>query len=145
MKNHAFLRTIGLLVTVCAAAIMAGCEMPLISNNLIHGSAGDGDPFASVAIPGNVRSLSVAAGAGTASFTWVDPEDEDFDYIEISCVEPEGGFEPREVAKGEQTVKIAGLENGALYDSLIQTVDTAGTKSAGVRKSVVVGTDPLPA
>jgi hypothetical protein len=146
MKNHTFIRTIGLLVTVCAATILAGCDMPLVSNNLIHGSVdGDGNPLTSVTIPGDVRSLSVAAEAGMARFSWADPEDEDFDHIEISCVEPEDGFAPVSVAGGDQTVEISGLQNDALYDALIQTVDSDDNKSAGVRKSVYVRTDPLPA
>jgi chitodextrinase len=61
--------------------------------------------------------------------TWTDPEDADFDHVEITWT-PGGGSGT--VLKGAGTKTVTGLTNNTLYTFTVKAADNAGNKSAGV-------------
>jgi predicted phage tail protein len=135
MKNHTVLFA---LIGIVLAA-MTACDIPTLNYNLREPEVPVIPPTeTSRVIAGEVKSLNVASGAGMARLTWTDPEDEDFDHIEITCTEPPDGFAPQTVKRNKEMAEVSGLENGVSYGILLQLADADGNKSVGVHKSVVL-------
>ena len=79
----------------------------------------------------------------SVTLTWKDPDDEDFDHVEICFVSNDGKSdsgksETVEVEKGVQTEVFAVDSSKAYYKYYIVTVDTLGNKSSGISKKVYV-------
>ena len=85
----------------------------------------------------------LSTGKTSVTLTWKDPDDEDFDHVEICFVSNDGKSdsgksETVEVKKGVQT-KVFDVEpSKAYYKYCIVTVDTLGNKSSGISKKVYV-------
>ena len=79
----------------------------------------------------------------SVTLTWKDPDDEDFDHVEICFVSNDGTSDSEksetvEVKKGVQT-KVFDVEpSKAYYEYYIVTVDTLGNKSSGISIKVYV-------
>lgn len=79
----------------------------------------------------------------SVTLTWKDPDDEDFDHVEICFVSNDGKSdsgksETVEVEKGVQTKLFDVEPSKAYYEYYIVTVDTLGNKSSGISKKVYV-------
>lgn len=76
----------------------------------------------------------------SVTLTWKDPDDKDFDHVEICFVSNDGTSESEtvEVKKGVQTKDFAVDPSKAYYEYYIVTVDTLGNKSSGISKKVYV-------
>ena len=80
----------------------------------------------------------------SVTLTWKDPDDKDFDHVEICFVSNDGTSdsaksETVEVKKGVQTKVFDEIDsNMAYYEYYIVTVDTLGNKSSGISKKVHV-------
>lgn len=76
----------------------------------------------------------------SVTLTWKDPDDKDFDHVEICFVSNDGTSESEtvEVKKGVQTKDFAVDPSKAYYECYIVTVDTLGNKSSGISKKVYV-------
>ena len=79
----------------------------------------------------------------SVTLTWKDPDDEDFDHVEICFVSNDGKSdsgksETVEVKKGVQTKDFAVDPSMAYYEYYIVTVDTLGNKSSGISIKVYV-------
>ncbi len=79
----------------------------------------------------------------SVTLTWKDPDDKDFDHVEICFVSNDGTedsekSETVEVAKGVQTKDFAVDPSKDYYEYYIVTVDTLGNKSSGISKKVYV-------
>ena len=80
----------------------------------------------------------------SVTLTWKDPDDEDFDHVEICFVSNDGTSdsaksETVEVKKDVQTKVFDEIDsNMAYYEYYIVTVDTLGNKSSGISKKVHV-------
>lgn len=79
----------------------------------------------------------------SVTLTWKDPDDEDFDHVEICFVSNDGKSdsgksETVEVKKGVQTKDFAVDPSMAYYEYYIVTVDTLGNKSFVITKKVYV-------
>jgi hypothetical protein len=108
--------------------------MPVLNNNLR-------EPFVTLTeIPGEVRSLSAAPGAGKATLSWIEPTDTDFDHAEISYSAGNGPIEVLPLLpKGVHEFTIQYLKYGLTYAITIKLVDANGNKSLG---SLVIVTMP---
>lgn len=79
----------------------------------------------------------------SVTLTWKDPDDKDFDHVEICFVSNDGTSDSEksetvEVAKGVQTKVFAVDPSKAYYEYYIVTVDMLGNKSSGVSIKVYV-------
>ena len=79
----------------------------------------------------------------SVTLTWKDPDDEDFDHVEICFVSNDGKSdsgksETVEVKKGVQTKVFDVDPSNAYYKYYIVTVDTLGNKSSGISIKVYV-------
>ena len=79
----------------------------------------------------------------SVTLTWKDPDDKDFDHVEICFVSNNGTSDSEksetvEVKKGVQTEDFAVDPSKAYYKYYIVTVDTLGNKSSGISKKVDV-------
>jgi hypothetical protein len=132
MKSHTFLRTIGLVVALCA--VLLGCDIPTLNNNLREPEINPNSPTSGT--PGDVGSLSAVSGAGEVKLTWTNPTDADFDHTEITYNADNGPIQVvPSVSKDEQQITIGSLAGGAIYTFWVKLVDSGGSKSLG---SVVV-------
>ncbi len=85
----------------------------------------------------------LSTGKTSVTLTWKDPDDEDFDHVEICFVSnngtsDSGKSETVEVKKGVQTKDFAVESSKAYYEYYIVTVDTLGNKSSVITKKVYV-------
>ena len=86
--------------------------------------------------PGEVTSLSATPGKEQIILGWSDPEDANFDHVEISWMTNGGtSSEPVSVLAGDETFTVTNLEGDVLYIFTIVTSDSEGNTSAGVRIS----------
>ena len=74
----------------------------------------------------------------SVTLTWKDPDDKDFDHVEICFVSNDGTSDSGKVEKGVQTKDFAVDSSKAYYECYIVTVDTLGNKSSGISKKVYV-------
>jgi chitodextrinase len=116
------LRRAALVLAAGWVVLFLSCESP---------AGGSSDP--DTTRPGIVSGLHGTPGEGTVTLTWTDPMDRDLDHIEISFEPPAAGIgQPISVILGIQTRTITGLDPGTAYTFIVQAVDAAGNKSAGV-------------
>ena len=85
----------------------------------------------------------LSTGKTSVTLTWKDPDDEDFDHVEICFVSNDGTSDSEksetvEVKKGVQTKDFAVDPSMAYYEYYIVTVDTLGNKSSVITKKVYV-------
>ena len=85
----------------------------------------------------------LSTGKTFVTLTWKDPDDKDFDHVEICFVSnngtsDSGKSETVEVKKGVQTKDFAVDPSMAYYEYYIVTVDTLGNKSSVITKKVYV-------
>ena len=88
-------------------------------------------------------AAKLSAEKTSVTLTWKDPDDEDFDHVEICFVSNDGKSdsgksETVEVKKGVQAEDFAVESSKAYYEYYIVTVDTLGNKSSGISKKVYV-------
>jgi hypothetical protein len=122
MKSNAFSITT-VLIVLCAALALTGCEALVMVNTNLEEPDG---------IPGEVRSLAAAPGAGIVRLTWTDPTEEDFDHAEVNySAGNEPAVELPSVAKGVQQITVESLEYGTVYVFTVKLVDLNGNKSLG--------------
>ena len=92
-------------------------------------------------------NAEVSAGKTSVTLTWKDPDDEDFDRVEICFVSNDGTADSEKsetviVAKGEQTKVFEGIDSSkAYYKYFIVTVDAPGNKSIEQTKKVNIAAD----
>jgi hypothetical protein len=143
------------MVVLAAAAMLttvlfAGCPSPYSSPNWPYGSGGGGEGGNSagastlsvdVTPPGVVTNLAAHTGAGgSVFFSWLDPEDSDFDHVEIWVSESEtdtSGASLASVSKGKMNYADSGTPNAVLYYHFI-SVDKSGNRSAAVNYMVIL-------
>lgn len=85
----------------------------------------------------------LSTGKTSVTLTWKDPDDEDFDHVEICFVSNNGTSDSEksetvEVIKGVQTKDFPVDPSKAYYKYYIVTVDTLGNKSSGISIKVYV-------
>ena len=97
--------------------------------------------------PGEIKSLSVIPGPGSLKFTWLNPNDSDFQSVKI--LRKSNGY-PRSYADGIlifndtlQTVTDKGLTNDTHYFYKIYTCDTSLNHSTGHAYSGTPGFDDI--
>jgi hypothetical protein len=94
--------------------------------------------------PGVITHLAALTGSGTVAFTWLDPADDDLDYIEIWAGTSAGnGTVVGSISRGKQTFTGTGASGTDLYYHFI-AVDKSGNRSAAVNymvKLVVIEAD----
>ena len=84
--------------------------------------------------PGEVTDLQVEVVEDKIILSWINPDDLDFDHVEISWMTHGGNSsEPVTVSSGQRTNIISGLERNVPYTFTIITFDSEGNDSAGVR------------
>lgn len=89
-------------------------------------------------------AAELSPGETSVTLTWKDPDDEDFDHVEICFVSNAGTVDSEKsnifkVEKGVQTKVFDEIDsNMAYYRYYIVTVDTLGNKSSGISKKVYV-------
>ncbi len=86
-------------------------------------------PAADTTPPAEVTAISPALGDGAITLSWTDPNDADFDHIEITWAP--GGLTPQSVLAGVQNFMATGLTGNTSYTFTVQTVDTGGNASSG--------------
>jgi len=92
-------------------------------------------------------NAEVSAGKTSVTLTWKDPDDEDFDHVEICFVSNDGTADSEKseivtVAKGVQTKVFEGIDSSkAYYKYFIVTVDAPGNKSIEQTKKVNIAAD----
>lgn len=74
----------------------------------------------------------------SVTLTWKDPDDKDFDHVEICFVSNDGTSDSGKVEKGVQTKDFAVDPSKAYYECYIVTVDTLGNKSSGISKKCML-------
>jgi hypothetical protein len=79
--------------------------------------------------PAEVSNLDGVSSNGQVTLKWSDPNDGDFNKIEITY---SPGNKTIEVAKGAQILIIKELSNGTAYNFTLKTVDKSGNKSKGI-------------
>ena len=95
--------------------------------------------------PGEVTSLSATPGKEQIILGWSDPEDANFDHVEISWMANGGtSSEPVSVPMGKETFTVTNLDGDVLYIFTIVTSDSEGNTSAGVRISETPSPDMPP-
>ena len=95
--------------------------------------------------PGEVTRLSATSGKEEIILSWSDPEDANFDHVEISWMVDGGtSSEPVSVPAGDGTFTVTDLEGDVLYNFTIVTSDSEGNTSAGVRISETPSPDIPP-
>ena len=91
--------------------------------------------------PEEVSSLEAEPGNKQITLTWSDPNDEDFDHLEINWMPAQGDSSPpQEVSKGDETLPITGLLSETDYVFRVSAFDSDGNNSAGV----IISPMPLP-
>jgi hypothetical protein len=84
--------------------------------------------------PGDVRNVQVKNMDETAEITWTNPSDSDFARADVYNVT--GGGKVFAASVNDGKLVLTGLENGAEYQFLIQSVDGWDNHSEGVTVSV---------
>ncbi|AEI43440.1 discoidin domain-containing protein [Paenibacillus mucilaginosus] len=94
--------------------------------------------------PQEAGSPEAVAGSGQLTLRWSDPPDPDFHQVRIT---QEGSVtEAVYVSKGVEVRVLPGLTNGSTYTFRLQTADTAGNLSGGVRLTATPSEElPAPA
>jgi hypothetical protein len=83
-------------------------------------------------LSGNPYLSNGEENTGNVKFTWTNPEDEDFDHLEITFTPSAAGVaQPIILPKTETSKDIAGLTGNVQYDFTFRTVDVAGNRSEG--------------
>lgn len=89
--------------------------------------------------PAEVSSLTVTENHKRIILNWINPADEDFASVEITCEPAEGSLsEPQKIQGNpteEKSYTISNLENGKEYKITIKTIDSNNNKSTGVTKT----------
>jgi len=85
--------------------------------------------------PAEVDNLVVTAKNGAVDFTWTDPADGDFAYVEITYTPAAAGTAAVTFAKGLQAGSVSGLDNGTAYAFSVKTADKSGNHSEGLLKT----------
>lgn len=89
--------------------------------------------------PAEVSDLTVTENHKRIILNWINPADEDFASVEITCEPAEGSLsEPQKIQGNpteEKSYTISNLENGKEYKITIKTIDSNNNKSAGVTKT----------
>ena len=83
--------------------------------------------------PGEVRDLLATPSLpDTITLIWGNPDDDDFDHVEISWTPPGGNIlsSPQNIT-GAETLAIDGLVQGTPYTFTVKTADTSGNLSPG--------------
>jgi alpha-tubulin suppressor-like RCC1 family protein len=88
---------------------------------------------------GEVEKLAAYPGDFEVTFEWADPEESDFDHIEVTW-DPDGTT-PQVIAKGANKHAATGLGNGEKYTFLFRSVGITGYKSNGV--SILASTNMI--
>ncbi|MDR1251533.1 MAG: fibronectin type III domain-containing protein [Treponema sp.] len=133
-------------IVVLAMALFAGCDTPYSSPNWPYGSGGGGATplLMDTTPPGVITHLAALTGSGTVAFTWLDPADDDLDYIEIwAGTSALSGTVVGSISRGKQTFMGTGTVGTDLFYHFI-AVDKAGNRSAAVNymvKLVVIEAD----
>ena len=93
--------------------------------------------------PADVTELKATNKGASVLLTWVDATDEDIYGYEVtwktsSKSKAAAGMEPNSmmVAPDTKCCYVTNLENGTEYIFTVKTVDTSGTKSAGISKTI---------
>jgi hypothetical protein len=79
--------------------------------------------------PSEVTDLTATPGEQVVTLDWSNPEDEDFDHVEI-FISP--GDDLIEIPKGVNSYNIVSLENGIEYTFILKAVDITSNISVGV-------------
>jgi hypothetical protein len=88
--------------------------------------------------PAEVTGLSADPSNEQVTLSWIDPEDDDLDHIEITWTAGSGGTgEPVTVEKSTagdraNSITITGLTNETEYTFTVKSMDNTGNKSTGV-------------
>ena len=86
-----------------------------------------------------VSGLTVTENHKRIILNWINPADEDFASVEITCEPAEGSLsEPQKIQGNpteEKSYTIYNLENGKEYKITIKTIDSSNNKSTGVTKT----------
>ncbi|MGH3082195.1 MAG: beta strand repeat-containing protein [Gaiellaceae bacterium] len=83
--------------------------------------------------PGEVRNVRVKAGDETATISWANPSDADFQGVSVRRVSLGKSIQNLAVYEGVgTTITQRGLKNGSLYRYRIKTRDRAGNTSTGI-------------
>lgn len=89
--------------------------------------------------PAEVSGLTVTENHKRIILNWINPADEDFASVEITCEPAEGSLsEPQKIqgsSSEEKSYTISNLENGKEYKITIKTIDSSNNKSTGVTKT----------
>ncbi|GHV89084.1 hypothetical protein AGMMS50267_14440 [Spirochaetia bacterium] len=116
------------LITLIAALAFTGCAKTTDA------------PAADITAPAEIGGLTAVAGDTEVVFTWTDPKDKDFEYVEITFTPKKDDVDqPIEAYAGEETATITGLAKGTKYTFTIKTVDNIGNMSKGKKKTVTPG------
>jgi hypothetical protein len=83
--------------------------------------------------PGEVRNVRVKAGDETATISWANPSDADFQGVSVRRISSGKSIQNLAVYEGVgTTITQRGLKNGSLYRYRIKTRDRAGNTSTGI-------------
>jgi uncharacterized repeat protein (TIGR02543 family) len=85
----------------------------------------------------DVSDFSASLAEGMPTFSWIEPDDSDFDYCEFTY-EP-GGSTPIVVNKGTNSYILTGIASNTDYIFTLKTIDAAGNVSSGRELSAIIG------
>ncbi|MDR0909289.1 MAG: fibronectin type III domain-containing protein [Spirochaetaceae bacterium] len=89
--------------------------------------------------PAEVSNLSAVPGNASVALSWTDPEDEDFDHVEITH-DQTGGDTAKTVEAGVKTYTWDNLKNDTAYTFTVKTVDADDNTSEGITKTATPAT-----
>lgn len=89
------------------------------------------DPISDETAPEQIKSLNVASFATSATLTWVNPDDEDFDHLDVVVTKAEDGdtILSKRLLVIDNTVTIFGLDEKSTYNYAFQGFDYIGNST----------------
>lgn len=132
MKNK-----LSIFLLICLMFCFIGCTnyypVPKVSDE-----AGD------ISAPKKVKELKGVEGDSTVLLSWINPTDEDFKGVEISCEPPAGTLQnPVTLLDKVQNFMVTGLTNETKYKFIVKSIDESFNKgtSSSIEKTPFVTID----
>lgn len=90
------------------------------------------DPISDDTAPEQIKSLNVASFATSATLTWVNPDDEDFDHLDVVVIKAEDGdtILSKRLLVIDNQITVFGLDEKTAYNYAFQGSDYIGNATS---------------